>query len=183
MAYDQSAGKQTNVVTTDRNKRFQDALDRIHRVLTSTEAAEELKSTWHGSGSDEKKTALKDFKRLLDSGKRVNPSETDTPRGIPMWMVVRTVKSSWHADGSWPLLGSDESLPSSSSGMDIPSSIHPRALLLRPKGQDRFELPPSDIAVGEIVKQDPEPDRIAEAYRARGVQNPSEIVTSEGDVW
>lgn len=163
---------------------------------------------------------LRDLKRLLDSERRVSGGggpevEESTPsassssgytdsshgptagempmqRGIPMWIVVRTLKASWHADGSWPILAADEVYPTPASPKsrtskdkgkarempsrphkDIPRSVHPSEVILRPPGTTSFQvpLPPPDLMLpgAKMPKADPGMDEIARRYRTRGV--------------
>lgn len=69
-----------------------DGLARLEEVLQEVPVAEELQSM---------QLTLLSIKRSLDEGKRVS-------RGLPLWVVIKVIKASWHADGSWPLIGYDE---------------------------------------------------------------------------
>lgn len=113
-------------------------------------------------------------------------------RGIPMWIVVRTLKASWHADGSWPILAADEVYPppappksptSKDKGKarekpsrphkEVPRSVHNSDVILRPPGTTSFQvpLPPPDLMLpgAKMPKADPGMDEIARRYRTRGV--------------
>lgn len=163
---------------------------------------------------------LRDLKRLLDTERRVSggagadaeelapsgssssghtdsshaPTAGEAPiqRGIPLWIVVRTLKASWHADGSWPILAADEVYPPPKSPTspthknkgkarempsrphkDVPRSVHTSDVILRPPGTTSFQvpLPPPDLMLpgAKMPKADPGMDEIARRYRTRGV--------------
>ena len=69
-----------------------DGVARLEEVLREVPMAEELQSM---------QRTLLPIKRSLDAGKRV-------ARGLPLWVAIKVIKASWHADGSWPLIGYDE---------------------------------------------------------------------------
>ncbi|KAK0559062.1 hypothetical protein OC844_004677 [Tilletia horrida] len=217
---------------------LQEHIDHLTALLSASPSAEELQSTWNGHATktgDERTPlalGLKDYKAALDSGRRISPgsgSKNDagergkqrTHVGLPLWIVVRTLKASWHADGSWPLAGSDATeadatltlpavpppalpasankqqkrgaIPASASVsqatvaattvsttfMRLPRSVHPAALLLKPRVPSPNALPPPEP--GPPVRPDPTPDQIAQAYRARGIQVPDPPTVSPSD--
>ncbi|KAE8212248.1 hypothetical protein CF327_g4094 [Tilletia walkeri] len=179
-------------------------------LLKAYPAAEELQSTWDGysttsatKGSDSLALGLKNYKAALDSGRRIGgndsnkvvqqaagPSSTPTPSGLPLWTVVRILKASWHADGSWPLVGADASeeetflsiLPASNPAqqngtvaeatpptMRIPRSVHPAGLLVKRKAPLVTTMA---MEPGPPARPDPTPDQVAQAYRSRGIAVP-----------
>ncbi|CAO1618818.1 unnamed protein product [Parajaminaea phylloscopi] len=181
-------------------QRFHATLDDLATLLHSAEAAEELASSWHGADTtvpagdhrngEHRRMGLSDLKRLLDTGRRVGGA---SGRGIPAWIVVRTMKASWHHDGSWPLVGSDEdvSVAPGPAGSDaqqaaiaaLPRSIHPSHLLLRPPGQMKAQgPPPTDPELEKGLppqRPDPIPEDVARRYAARGIEvGPAPISTS-----
>ncbi|KAI3483038.1 hypothetical protein L1887_54158 [Cichorium endivia] len=79
----------------------------------------------------------------LETGKPITGAGQG--RGLPLDVVVATLKASWHVDGTWP--------------------IGPNAKqMLEQQAQQRAQA-----EKGPEAKQDPGPDDIARAYRARGV--------------
>ncbi|CAD6904002.1 unnamed protein product [Tilletia controversa] len=158
---------------------------------------------------------LKDYKAALDSGRRIsgNNGKNDSRQGtslnrsgLPLWVVVRMLKASWHAEGSWPLIGADASEkdtqlslptnpqrsigtsvatstphpPSSTTTMKIPRSVHPTALLLKGKAPLVTTMTPEP---GPPARPDPSPDEVAQAYRARGilVADPPVLIPSDDE--
>lgn len=79
-------------------------------------------------------------------------------------------KATWHQDGTWPLLGIDEHTPPHLTAVAALHSVHPSALLLRPKGADHFQIPTDDVETFPVRRPEPSADDIAEAYRRRGMQ-------------
>ncbi|WFD32706.1 hypothetical protein MSPP1_003756 [Malassezia sp. CBS 17886] len=54
---------------------------------------------------------LASMRSTMDSGRFLGldpAAPASRPRGLPLWMAVKTLKGAWHADGSWPLIGCDE---------------------------------------------------------------------------
>lgn len=87
---------------------------------------------------------LKRIYVALDTGKAVKGAGEG--RGLPMDVVVQTLKAAWHVDGTWP--------------------IGPNALKqLEEDSKERAEK-----EKGPVAKQDPSPDEIARAYRGRGIE-------------
>lgn len=88
---------------------------------------------------------------------------------LPCLYQVRTLKASWHADGSWPLLGCDET----TTAVNVVRSRHSSNKLLRPKGQTTFVVPQTpldaDLAAGKVIRPDPEPEDVAARYEQRGI--------------
>lgn len=96
---------------------------------------------------------------------------------------TKTCKASWHYDGTWPLLASDEtSTCSTSTDVDIPRSVHTSEVILRPPGQHCVRLPPPDAEPGPPQRPDPSPEQIALAYRDRGIPVP-QLTVPASDLW
>lgn len=169
-AHETSSGSSAASGAASRTTKFQNTLNHLEELLDATPSSEELATTWNGSNNQSRSIGLRDLHRQLEAGKRVQHDG----RGIPMWIVVRAVKASWHADGSWPLRGHDEMGQNDDAVAAIPQSIHPSSALLRPKGQTACTLPQTpvdaDLAAGKVIQADPDPQDIADAYAARGVQ-------------
>lgn len=170
---------------------------------SKTASEDDTKKTKSSTGKDASASSssssqvvnLRSLKRGLDTEKPLSSSATPGDptsrlKGLPLWIVVRTLKASWHADGTWPLLASDEPLPSaavelaSSSSSNpteeevkdliplsdgIPRSIHPSSKLLRPPNATCFQLPLTDLPPLPVGKGDPSMDQIAQKYRERGI--------------
>ncbi|KAL9939093.1 hypothetical protein V8E36_001906 [Tilletia maclaganii] len=206
---------------------LEDHIQHLKALLTSQPNAEELQRVWDGFSTAPPATqgshsptgeplkvlalGLKDYKRALDTGRRLVNSSVGTAgpearrlhQGIPLWMVVRTLKASWHAEGSWPLVGCDApeqdtkvTLPnpsSSASGprqaggteggsrptMTIPRSCHPSALLIKPKVAYADLM--TAVDPGPPARPDPSSEQIRNAYRARGIALPDPPVLSDSD--
>ncbi|WFD04494.1 hypothetical protein MOBT1_003204 [Malassezia obtusa] len=90
-----------SVSSTDRhtlsNEKYRATLARIEALFDADPDAEELASSQKLLGA---------LYRTLDSGRSV--ARPDGPRGLPLSLAVKAIKSSWHADGTWPLIGRDE---------------------------------------------------------------------------
>lgn len=90
--------------TAQARAKYMAALQRVEEVLSSAAAAEELASCHR---------QLAPLARRLVSEKPVAvPGER---RGVPLQIAVgggltqvKVLKSAWHADGTWPLIGYDE---------------------------------------------------------------------------
>lgn len=100
-------------------------------------------------------------------------------------MQTRVLKASWHADGSWPLIGFDEAqkhrdmcdpqwcvLPTLHESVHPHSAIIPNAAYEDAKRAGHVlpcgPLPPAAAAVTYTVE--PDADAIAQAYAARRLQ-------------
>ncbi|KAE8222432.1 hypothetical protein CF319_g4364 [Tilletia indica] len=176
-------------------------------LLKAHPAAEELQSIWDGyptasatKGSNPLALGLKNYKAALDSGRRIGGNDSNkvgqqvgpssTRSGLPLWTVVRILKASWHADGSWPLVGADASeeetflsiLPASNPAqqngtvaeatpptMRIPRSVHPAELLIKRRAPLVTTMA---MEPGPPARPDPTPDQVAQAYRSRGIAVP-----------
>lgn len=98
---------------------------------------------------------LKRIHAALDTGKPITGAGPN--RGLPMDVVVQTLKAGWHVDGTWP--------------------IGPNAMQqLEEQSRTRAEQDK-----GPQGKQDPSPDDVAVAYRHRGVK--VEEVTPVEEDW
>ncbi|TKY87361.1 hypothetical protein EX895_004038 [Sporisorium graminicola] len=116
---------------------FTATLARIRTTLSRTSPNEQLLR------DDAWPTILKRIHSALDSGKPITGAGPH--RGLPMDVVVQTLKASWHVDGTWP--------------------VGPNAIqLLEEQSMERTRA-----EKGPEAKQDPSPDDIAKAYRRRGV--------------
>ena len=127
---------------------------------------EELQSMQH---------SLLPIKRSLDAGKRVS-------RGLPLWVAIKVIKASWHADGSWPLIGYDEAarhhicdpalciVPSMHVSQHKHADIIPNEAYELGKRQRKIlpctQAPPAPHMV------EPDADTIARAYAARHAASP-----------
>ena len=88
-------------------------------------------------------TILKRIHGALDTGKPITGAGPG--RGLPMGVVVQTLKASWHVDGTWP--------------------IGPNAMVeLERKSKEKREQDK-----GPEGRQDPSPEDVARRYRERGV--------------
>lgn len=130
---------------------------RSHIIAPSPQATasflstrERIRTTLARTSHDEKllrdnawPTILKRIHAALDTGKPITGAGPN--RGLPMGMVVQTLKAGWHVDGTWP--------------------IGPNAMqLLEEQSVDRARA-----EKGPEAKQDPSPEDVAQAYRRRGV--------------
>lgn len=166
-------------------------IDALAKLLKASPAAEELAASWSRSHTETLKDdgpRLSDLKQALDSGRRFVVEETPE-RGLPMWIVVgqlqhesrsfgldthnsnssvqvRTCKASWHNDGTWPLLAADEELDTDASLQGAIRSIHPSAVILRPRDTIKFALPADE---GSARRPEASMEEIADAYRRRGI--------------
>lgn len=117
---------------------FLTTLDQIRSTLSRTSHDETLLR------DDAWPTILKRISAALDTGKPITGAGPN--RGLPMDVVVQTLKAAWHVDGTWP--------------------IGPNALdQLEQQSRERAEWDK-----GPQAKQDPTPDQVAIAYKARGIQ-------------
>ncbi|SJX62059.1 uncharacterized protein SRS1_10699 [Sporisorium reilianum f. sp. reilianum] len=128
---------------------FMATLNQIRTTLSRTSHDEKLlrDEAWP--------TILKRIHTALDTGKPITGAGPH--RGLPMDVVVHTLKAGWHVDGTWPL--------------------GPNAMqLLEEQSKDRAKADK-----GPEAKQDPSPDDIAEAYRRRGVlvDEPQKVVDDD----
>ena len=143
-----------------------DGLARLEEVLREVPMAEELQSM---------QRTLLPIKRSLDAGKRV-------ARGLPLWVAIKVIKASWHADGSWPLIGYDEAarhhicdpalciVPSMHVSQHKHADIIPNEAYDLGKRQRKIlpctQAPPAPYMV------EPDADTIARAYAARHAASP-----------
>lgn len=166
-------------------------IEKLKNLLHSCPAAEELQSTWerpkksserHSTQSISSSTSdprLGDLYAVLQSGRSIVRGENHD-RGIPMWIIVRMCKASWHRDGSWPLRGSDEVEKEMHKPLNLESkqrvqSIHPSALLIHAEEKtssdhkNTMQRQLSTKRDGPPIRVEPSADEIAEAYRRRGI--------------
>ena len=143
-----------------------DGLASLEEVLREVPMAEELQSM---------QRTLLPIKRSLDAGKRVS-------RGLPLWVAIKVIKASWHADGSWPLIGYDEAarhhicdpalciVPSMHVSQHKHADIIPNEAYELGKRQRKIlpctQAPPAPYMV------EPDADTIARAYAARQAASP-----------
>ncbi|KDN48440.1 hypothetical protein K437DRAFT_293887 [Tilletiaria anomala UBC 951] len=133
------SGNSSNSVKTAGASRpnFHTSIQDLASVLNAIPAAEELSALWLGESlPDEvcqqisapvqvdagKVIPLQLLKKGLDSGRTVS---APSGRGLPLWLAVRTLKASWHADGTWPLRGRDEGGLSSRSCDSTSQDLEP----------------------------------------------------------
>ncbi|KAL4400547.1 hypothetical protein ACI68E_003466 [Malassezia pachydermatis] len=147
-----------------------DALAHIARTLQSDPSAEEL--ACH-------QPMLANVKQALDSKKRVSlPSSEGRPRGLPLWIVAKALKSAWHADGSWPVVGYDEAerhrhtcdsryciLPTLHISMHRHVDVVHNAAY--EEGKRQRTILPCQPRPPETWHVEPDADTIARAYEAR----------------
>ncbi|PWN35712.1 uncharacterized protein FA14DRAFT_160748 [Meira miltonrushii] len=163
-------------------------IEKLSQLLQSCPASEELKSTWErpkkpsmplSKASASPDPRLGDLHAVLQSGRSVVRG-ANKDRGIPMWIVIRMCKASWHKDGTWPLMGSDEienQTQTKSVNQDTIQrvrSIHPSALIIQAEQNDHTTTKAVDAAFpqkngGPPIRIEPSADEIAEAYRRRGI--------------
>ncbi|PWN94409.1 hypothetical protein FA10DRAFT_264943, partial [Acaromyces ingoldii] len=156
----------------DRRRRLKYTVEKLLALIDGQVCSEELTETWtraKGETVKEHGPRLADLKRALDDGKFL---DLGAGRGVPMRLVTKTCKASWHYDGTWPLLASDESTACSKPEEDLPRSIHASRFILRPPGQHCVRLPPPDAEPGPPQRPDPSPEQIAQSYRDRGIAVP-----------
>ncbi|CDS00885.1 uncharacterized protein SPSC_03220 [Sporisorium scitamineum] len=116
---------------------FTSTLSQIRTTLSRTSHDERLLR------DDAWPSILKRIHTALDTGKQITGAGPH--RGLPMDVVVQTLKASWHVDGTWP--------------------IGPNAVqLLEEQSKERARE-----EKGPEAKQDPSPEEIAQTYRSRGV--------------
>ncbi|KIS70797.1 uncharacterized protein UMAG_01948 [Mycosarcoma maydis] len=98
---------------------------------------------------------LKRIHAALDTGKPITGAGPN--RGLPMNIVVQTLKASWHVDGTWP--------------------IGPNALQVMEEQSKKRR----GIEKGPEGKQDPSPEDVASRYRERGVaiEEPETVVDDD----
>lgn len=178
--------------TSQSHSKTETTIEKLSQLLQSCPASEELKSTWERPKKPLSKPSsslpkastvpdprLSDLHAVLQSGRSVVRG-ANKDRGIPMWIVVRMCKASWHKDGTWPLMGSDEienqtqAEPIKLDTIQRVRSIHPSALIIQSEQDDQS----TTKAVGSTVPQnkdgppiriEPSADEIADAYRRRGI--------------
>ncbi|KAJ9477986.1 Cutinase [Pseudozyma hubeiensis] len=128
---------------------FLTTLDRIRTTLART---------WHSETllrDDAWPTILKRIHTALDTGKPITGAGPN--RGLPMGVVVQTLKASWHVDGTWP--------------------IGPNAMaLLEEQSVERMKA-----EKGPEAKQDPGPEAVARMYRERGVVVEEPLAVGDDD--
>jgi len=143
-----------------------DGLARLEEVLREVPMAEELQSM---------QRTLLPIKRSLDAGKRVS-------RGLPLWVAIKVITASWHADVSWPLIGYAEAarhhicdpalciVPSMHVSQHKHADIIPNEAYELGKRQRKIlpctQAPPAPHMV------EPDADTIARAYAARHAASP-----------
>lgn len=163
-------------------------IEKLSFLLQSCPAAEELRDTWErpkknlrpqSNNAPISDPRLSDLYAVLQSGRSVTRG-TNKDRGIPMWIVVRMCKASWHKDGTWPLKGFDEDEKETQKKPIIPEgiqrirSIHPSALIIKAEEtgssiSKSIETTISQKASEPPMRAEPSADEIAEAYRRRGI--------------
>lgn len=130
----------------DATASFVSTVRRLAQLVADTQGDEaRLKAAW---------PQMQRIKQGLDSGKVISGAGED--RGLPLHLVIQLLKSSWHADSTWPV------------GEHALEQLHEQAAA----GQD-----PGPQAI-----PDPSPDEIAIAYRMRGVDVPEPALQSDA-VW
>ncbi|SHO79868.1 Hypothetical protein MSYG_4220 [Malassezia sympodialis ATCC 42132] len=140
--------------------------------------AEALQTQTHAEELAEMQGMLASVKRALDSGRRVAlPSEAGRPRGLPLWIVTKLLKSAWHRDGTWPLIGYDEAAKHSMCDRArcvvpyLHISQHAHALLVRNEayedGKRKGTILPCTQPPPPAWDVEPDADAIARAYAAR----------------
>ena len=143
-----------------------DGLARLEEVLREVPMAEEREAM---------QRTLLPIKRAGDAVKRV-------ARGLPLWVAIKVIKASWHADGSWPLIGYDEAarhhicdpalciVPSMHVSQHKHADIIPNEAYELGKRQRKIlpctQAPPAPYMV------EPDADTIARAYAARHAASP-----------
>lgn len=126
---------------------FLSTLSRIRSTLERTSHDEKLLR------DDAWPTILKRVYGALDTGKPITGASPN--RGLPMEVVVQTLKAGWHVDGTWP--------------------VGPNALReLEEQSKER-----ALAEKGPEAKQDPSPEDVAVAYRARGVDIEGAVVVDD----
>lgn len=128
---------------------FTATLRQIHATLARTSHDETL------LGDDAWPSILKRIHTALDTGKPITGAGPQ--RGLPMDVVVQTLKASWHIDGTWP--------------------VGPNAMqVLEEQSREKAKADK-----GPEAKQDPSPDDVAEAYRRRGVRVDEPLKVDDDD--
>ena len=129
------------------SKSFLSTLDLVRTTLSRTPDEAALRdNAWPN--------ILKRIHGALDTGKPITGAGPG--RGLPMDVVVQTLKASWHVDDTWP--------------------IGPNALKeLEDQSKERMRE-----EKGPEAKQDPSPQDVARAYSARGI-HVKEIETAQDD--
>lgn len=117
------------------------------------------------------------IKNALDNGRRINVSRNGVERGMPLWMLTKVLKASWHADGSWPIIGRDEAAqhrvcdPEACIVGAIQVSQHPHSKVVRcdayERGKKAGTILPCKFGVREPVILGPSAAEIAAAYATR----------------
>lgn len=87
---------------------------------------------------------LKRIHEALDSGRTVTGAGPG--RGLPLDVVVQTLKAGWHVDGTWP--------------------VGPDPL----KELEKQSKEKAELEKGPSAQPDPSPENIANAYRRVGVE-------------
>ncbi|EPQ27713.1 uncharacterized protein PFL1_04851 [Pseudozyma flocculosa PF-1] len=131
--------------------RFDESVARLDAIIAATAGSgRRLKEAW---------PQLRGLKSALDSGKSVTGA--GTARGLPLRIVVQTLKASWHVDDTWPV-GVEEQAAKTTTGAGLPGSGSQAA-----------------PEAGPPVRPDPDPQSIAHAYRERGVEVAPAIVVDD----
>ena len=149
-------------------ERHAESLARLQGCLLAVPDAEELQ---------ELQGPLVVIKNALDSGRRINVCRNGVERGMPLWMLVKILKASWHADGSWPIIGRDEAAqhamcdPEACIVGAIQVSQHPHSKVVRCDAYERGKkagiILPCKPGVREPVILGPSAAEIAAAYDTR----------------
>lgn len=158
--------KNVEVVVFPSRMSVGDGLARLEEVLREVPMAEELQSM---------QRTLLPIKRSLDAGKRVS-------RGLPLWVAIKVIKASWHADGSWPLIGYDEAArhhicdPALCIVSSMHVSQHKHADIIPNEayelGKRQRKILPCTLAPPAPYMVEPDADTIARAYAARHAASP-----------
>lgn len=149
-------------------ERHTESLTRLQDFLLAVPDAEEL---------DMMQKPLIGIKNALDNGRRINVSRNGVERGMPLWMLTKVLKASWHADGSWPIIGRDEAAqhrvcdPEACIVGAIQVSQHPHSKVVRcdayERGKKAGTILPCKFGVREPVILGPSAAEIAAAYATR----------------
>lgn len=149
-------------------ERHTESLTRLQDFLLAVPDAEELEMM---------QKPLISIKNALDNGRRINVSRNGVERGMPLWMLTKVLKASWHADGSWPIIGRDEAAqhgvcdPEACIVGAIQVSQHPHSKVVRcdayERGKKAGTILPCKFGVREPVILGPSAAEIAAAYATR----------------
>ncbi|SPC67269.1 uncharacterized protein UHOD_02893 [Ustilago sp. UG-2017b] len=132
-----SSSSKPHPPSTSATSTFLATLSRVRSTLDRTSHNEALLR------DDAWPSILKRIHGALDTRKPITGAGPN--RGLPMDVVVQTLKAGWHVDGTWPI---------------------------GPNARQELEEQSKEIAMlekGPEAKQDPSPEDVAEAYRVSGV--------------